>query len=459
MYFSLGFLYIALLILSSSFTIYIWKKHKMSAFGILNASFILYYIVIPSLLILFSSFFSANLGRFTFFIYSSTFEQQLFGFLLTVIAYFVIIITYFLVNGISSKRNQIDILYKFDLNNSIKYISRWGFFLFFIGIISIILFFYELGGLREALSLSNTLRGLGSIPEKYYGATGAVFRMLSFMILGAAYCMKIYSDYSRMILTKVFLWISYFFSAIYLLFNAGRMPIIFFLLPFILDGFYKKNKNPIMYLFILFVGAALIAQTFDMLLLAISINDISIIQSDFIFKNSIIDVMQDLSFPYSNILLLDPMIESAGIRYGLDYFVWITNILPSRLFGLIGINLPEVVTINTITSMFYFEFSPSRGGVPTDLITFGMRQMKVVGVVLNTFLFTLLALHIDKFAQRTRKEFSLLVTSVNLLFFSIVSNSDITAIVRNTLYIIILYFILRRVSRVTKASVTISKSV
>lgn len=100
--------------------------------------------------------------------------------------------------------------------------------------------------------------------------------------------------------------------------------------------------------------------------------------------------------------------------------------------------------------MFHYSLKASRGGVPTDIITLGMRQLGVAGVTLNMFVFSLLALYVDKLSRRTRKENFLLVARIDLLFFSLISNNDLTAIVRGSLYIILLVFILKKVSRIKK---------
>jgi len=447
---SFGILYTALLIPSAFFTIYLWKRHKFSAFGILNASFILYYILTPMILLIFPSLFSENLGRFTSIVYNSTINQQIKGLSITIVAYLVIVATYFLINMNKSIKRVYRVTYAYTLDKSMKIIYHWGLILFFIGSISISLFFVELGGISAAISFSNSLRGLGVEPENYYGAAGALFRMLSFLILGSVYCFKIYTKQNKSMTVRLLLWSSYFFSGIYLVFNAGRLPILFFLIPFILEYFYKRNKNLFSSLILLFIGTILFANLFDLVLLSISSNNYAFIQNQNGLLENLVEAFQDLSYPYSNILMIDSMNETYGFRFGQDYFIWIFDILPSRLFSIIGINIPETISINSITSMFHYSLKASRGGVPTDIITLGMRQLGVAGVTLNMFVFSLLALYVDKLSRRTRKENFLLVARIDLLFFSLISNNDLTAIVRGSLYIILLVFILKKVSRIKK---------
>jgi len=398
-----------------------------------------------------------NLGRFTSIVYKSTLSQQIKGFILTLIAYLTIIVVYFSVNMIYSISNktinkEYRVTYVYTLDKSMQIIYHWGFVLFFIGAISISLFFMELGGISNAIKFSDSLRGFGVEPEKYYGAAGALFRMLSFLILGSVYCFKVYSKQNKSVTVKILLWLSYFFSGIYLIFNAGRAPILFFLLPIILEFFYARNKNLFLLLILLFVGTVLFANLFDLLLLYISNFNFVYIKNHNRLLENLVKVIQDLSYPYSNILIVDSMNDIFGFRFGRDYLIWIFDILPSRLFSVIGISIPETITINSITSMFHYSLEPSKGGVPTDMITLGMRQLSIIGLILNTIIFSLLALYIDRLSKRTRKENFLLVARINLLFFILIPNNDLTAIVRGSLYVILLFFILKKVSRVKKIS-------
>jgi hypothetical protein len=448
---ALGVLYTAFLFVSSIFTIYLWKKEKISAYSIFNASFILYYILTPLILILFNSIIVDYSGRFISFIYSSTIKRQYIAFFISVVSYSVIVITYFLSKDIRYNKKTKKINISVDVEISMRIVYRYGIVLFFIGAISILMFFYELGGFAAALRFSNSLRGLGSKPEDYYGATGALFRMLSFLILGSSYCLKIYSDYKKSMAIRIILWISYVLSAMYLLFNAGRAPILLFLVPFILEFIYKRNKNVLITLIVILIGTIFIANIFDLFLLTLSSGNIKVYHASTTLFDSIIDVIQDLSFPYSNILIVDSMIETFGYRFGQDYFIWAFDVLPTRILSVIGISIPNFESINAITSAFYYMLSPSRGGVPSDLITLGMMQLHIAGVVLNTFIFSIFALYVDKLARRVGKEYFLIIARIDLLFLTLIPNNDITAIVRGSLFIIVLIFLLRSISNKSRA--------
>lgn len=446
--FGLAALYFVFLFSATVFELYLWKREKISAYSIFNATFTLYYILTPLILNLFKGFLSHQSGRFISYIYSSSTAELYGAYFISVVSYAVIVAIYFL--GKSFKRQQkLKVVHSQQVEKkSMRSIMRVGMFLFFIGSLSILIFFNELGGFGAALRFSNSLRGLGSKPEDFYGPMGALFRMLSFFILGSSYCIKVYSDNDKKLRYKILFYSSFTLSIMYLLFNAGRATIIFFLIPFVLEYIRKKKKNILATLLFIFVGTIFIANIFDIFLYGLSTGNIQLDLDNMDLIDNIIAVIQDLSFPYSNIILSSKMNEMFGFRFGQDYFIWIFDILPSRILNIIGITIPDFESINNNTSLFYYIMNPSRGGVPTDFITLGMRQLHVSGVIFNSFLFSIFALYIDGLSKKVHEKYYLIITRVDLLFFTVITNNDITSIMRNSLFIIILIIALIRVKRI-----------
>jgi len=442
-------LYFSLMLLGIIFQYKLWKLGKFTAFSILHASFVLYYVAIPLVLETFAKVFIDLPGNFTYIIYQTDLNQKVHTFILITIAYFVLALSYFLYN----KGILRNVRYKNIVSNdaALRIVYRYGMFFFILGGASIILFFSELGGFKSALRFAETLRYIGTEPSNYYGPLGAMFRMLSFLIMGAAFCFKVHLDITHKTYSKVLFYISFSLSIMYLLFNSGRAPILFFIVPFILSPIIKRNRKVLSTLFLIFIGIFITAEIFDVLLYKITLGDISGMQESIPFILKINYALQDFSFPYANVLYINEMNELFDFRYGQDYFIWIINILPSRIFNLIGLTIPEFDTINVSTTAYYYYHNPNLlGGIPTDLITLGMRQFSIPGLIINSMIFSIFALKIDKLSNRLGNDYNLIIIRIKLLFFSFIGNNDISAFVRNSLFILILLFMLKQIDKVNR---------
>lgn len=441
-------MYVLFLILGAIIQYSLWKKEKFSALFIFHATFLLYYVVVPTLVFVFSSYLTLRPGRFTYYILGSSFEDYYKAFAITLFSYLIILSSIFI--RYAYKKNKKSQLEKC-LDKKyfpMKIVYRYGWFFLIVGGGSVLMFFKQFGGFRAALVFADTLRYAGTDSSQYYGPLTALFRMLSFMVMGAAYCFKVYKDNTNSKKANLLFLVSFILSIMYLIFNSGRATIVFFLVPFVLDYVIKRNKNIALTIVGLFIGVIVTAEVFDIILYQMTTGSIALNQSNTTLLSNIVSAVNDLSFPYSNILVVTDINELHGFRYGIDYFIWIFDIIPTRIFSSIGINIPRFETLNANTSSFYYVLNPlAYGGVPTDFITLGMRQFSLAGLAINSAFYSFFAMYIDKLSRKIGSKYNLIIIRFQILFFTFITNNDLTDIIRGNLFIFIMLIMLIRINR------------
>jgi len=444
-------MYVLFLILGAIVQYSLWKKEKFSALFIFHATFLLYYVAVPTLVFIFNSSLTIKPGRFTYYILGSSFDDYYKGFGITIFSYLTILASVFIRYAYNKgKKPRLEK----NLENSffpMKIVYRYGWFFLLVGGGSVLMFFREFGGFRAALVFADTLRYAGTDSSQYYGPLTALFRMLSFLVMGAAYCFKVYKDNSKSKKGNILFLVSIILSMMYLIFNSGRATIVFFLVPFVLEYVIKRNKNVILTTIFIFIGVVVTAELFDIILYQMTTGSIAVAQSNTTLMSNVVSAVNDLSFPYSNILMVTDMNELHGFRYGADYFIWIFDIIPTRIFSSIGISIPRFETLNANTSSFYYVLNPlSYGGVPTDFITLGMRQFSLAGLALNSVFYSFFAMYIDKLSQKIGSKYNLIIIRFQMLFFTFITNNDLTDIIRGNLFIFIILIMLIGINRKMK---------
>lgn len=453
-------MYVLFLILGAIVQYGLWKKEKFSALFIFHATFLLYYVAVPTLVFIFNSSLTIKPGRFTYYILGSSFDDYYKGFGITIFSYLTILASVFI--RFAYNKGKKPRLEK-NFENSffpMKIVYRYGLFFLLVGGGSVLMFFREFGGFRAALVFADTLRYAGTDSSQYYGPLTALFRMLSFLVMGAAYCFKVYKDNTKSKKGNILFLVSFVLSMMYLVFNSGRATIVFFLVPFVLDYSIKRNKNVILTMVGIFIGVIFTAEVFDIILYQMTTGSIALTQSNTTLLSNIVSTVNDLSFPYSNILMATDINELHGFRYGTDYFIWIFDIIPTRIFSIVGINIPRFETLNANTSSFYYVLNPfAYGGVPTDFITFGMRQLSLAGLAINSVFYSFFAMYIDKLSHKIGSKYNLIIIRFQMLFFTFITNNDLTDIIRGNLFIFIMLIMLIGINkRKKRANVIESKS-
>jgi len=373
----------------------------------------------------------------------------------TLAAYVTVLVTYYISsNKLRTRETNVFkfLTEKLNLTQN-KTVYRFGLFFLVVGGGAVVFFIINMGGYKNAIGLSQVLRDARTDSSLYYGPFTALARTVSVWVLGAPYCFYVYNRSEKYKKKRLLFWISFALSIVFLIFNLGRAPILFFLAPFLIDFLMRKRVNIPIALIVMFIIVALTSQLYRSVLYQMTTGTISINRNNTSIMNNVLDTASDLSYPYANLTLSSDMNETYGYRYGIDYFLWAVEILPIRIFQLVGIEIPRLDnTMNRNTTAYHYSLIPPErvyyfGGVPTDLITLGMRQFNVIGVIFNCFLFSLLSAYIYHTASSISSIYNLLIIRVNMMFFTFVSNNDLTDMVRGSLFLFIIAFMLFKIKK------------
>lgn len=450
MYNQLIFAYIIFFVFGAALQYRLWKREKLSALFLFHGSFLLYYVFIPIVLFLFEDYFRQNIRRFTFYILSYEPQDYILVLLTTLLSYSFLLVC-ILVRKVYRTHHKNHYSGVIDENETYfqdTIVFRYGIFFLIIGGGSVIGFFYQMGGIQSAMASADLLRDASTDPTQYYGPLAGLFRMLSFLSMGAAYCFKVYYDNKKNKRGILLFTISFILSLFYLVFNSGRATIIFFLVPFVMEYTMRKGKNIILVLTILVLGVLATSELFDIVLYRMTTGSISISSTNTTLLSNITSTINDLAYPFSNVFFIPRINELYGLRWGMDYVIWLMDLLPSRLLSPVGIYIPDYDTLNVITSAFYKLIEPiTKGGVPTDFLSFGLRQGKVLGLIFNTILYASMAMYVDGLSKKLGGKYFLFTLRVQLLFYTLIPNNDLTDIIRGNLFIVIIMIMLISISR------------
>jgi len=318
----------------------------------------------------------------------------------------------------------------------------FAYLCFIIGSLSFFIIAYSVGDVVQLLKMGDLARGYGKDLGNLISRNLLPIRTLMPLILVSPFLFYTMNKYKNTVINKIMFLISFIISILYLIFNAGRAPILTFVFPFLFLYFDKKYKNPWFIMLVIFIITILALKWLDDLFLYLSygttkssINDISIIKY-FIIQ---------FGYPYVNMLNSNKMIDYFGLRLGIDYFTWIINIIPVSLLSKLGLWKVDIIT--DYITIYYAQLTYAKrimGGVPVDLFTLGYLQLGFLGAIIFVVAFSYVVKTLDKKSYNDRyyhlKE--IIYLRVVIVFMMVVPNISLDSIVRGRSDIIILIFLI-----------------
>ncbi|MGF2065808.1 hypothetical protein ACQUEV_02315 [Enterococcus gallinarum] len=411
-----------------------YRKQKMiTAYIFCKVSFLLYFIIIPiAIFIILSSENSIETGFFKY-LNPTEIENYWYALFFSIIFYVCLEIFYKLLLGNNLKitpvpKNTLQFSKIID-----KYAFKIGVGTFFIGLISEVVIIRDLGGITNALSKAESLRAFNGngallIPQNHLFLT-----ITMVLTLASTYLIGISNRIKPSTLKKVFFLLSFITSTFYLLFNAGRLGILLFFLCFLLDFAFRNLKHPFLFVIAASIVSLALLDKLDDLFFYLSYGYIK--KSE--YSNVFISMVNEFMFPYTNLLHSLRMNDYFGLRYGLDFVTWIINLVPYSILSIF--NLSKVTTSYDFITTYYLG-QGSLGGVPTDILTQGIRQFATLGIVIISFLIAILCRMIDNVLSKDffykYTFFSLRITSV---LFVIIPYADLDSFVKNRMDLVLLF--------------------
>ncbi len=406
--------------------------------------YLVYYFIIPPVMLWmldYTDMLSLHIIRFDF-IANTTIEQRYLSFLLAAIGY-VFFLLIFHAKIFPKKTETLSIGEDFyETKGLYNTLSNAGWVFAMIGIISFCVVIFELGGVSSMLAIAGSLRGYNVDISGNFSAIGAMCLQMTGFLFGAAICLISCRKKKK----NISLWLAVvlFFLVLYLLYNQGRSPIVFFSVCVLYAYLKKKGIKESRIIAVFFVLAvAVILGSGSLRATLRSVSSGQVVELSLI--DNIESTLSDLSYPYANTLNAMYFTEKYGFRFFKDYLLWIPEILPSRLLSLIGIQLPEAQTMTEIVSYEYSKGFTYLGGVPVDFLTSGYFQGGVLGAIVNSMIVLCLLRKMERIIDSLPKECSSIkFWMCCTITLAVVINLDPCKLPLSYLYLFILIFILRK---------------
>lgn len=308
-----------------------------------------------------------------------------------------------------------------------KIIEILNYFLFFIGTISLIIFFKSFGGIKNALYYAEYARSFSNNLSELVGeaslfiVTAKFITVVPFLTL---ILMNTESASKKIYYKNIFI-ISNILSILYFMFNAGRAPIIVFMLCYIFAFLKGHLKNVWKLIIVLGIFSLPILDVLDELFVYFRTGNLDINKSA-----NILSYVYQFMYPFRNILNLLPMENIYGFNWGKDFIYAFIDILPGISFDASYINTSVYVNGLNWTVL---------GGIPNDLITFFHIEAGPIGVVILSSILGVLTQKIDINLSKIKniKNRNLIEGIITIYYFQLVCNSDFITILRGNFMIII----------------------
>jgi len=279
-------------------------------------------------------------------------------------------------------------------------VKKYWFVLFGIGMFGFILVIFKFGGISNYLNSSGGSRGIYSdIGDNNSIAPGSIFayaNILSRALLGCIYPLILMYEMKPQISRLIGIIFIICLDTMVLVYNAGKLQAIIFYVPiliYFMNKYVRKKNKMLIYLFISIITFLSMSKMDDLFFYLNHGVTLSSYKDSWSFIDNLMALVNQFTYPYSNLLLSDKMNNVYGFRFGIDYIAPIFNLIPARFLNIIG--LSKIDALYHITSDYYhikvLGFSLI-AGVPNDLLTVAIRQLSFPGVILcGSFMGMLLA--------------------------------------------------------------------
>lgn len=387
----------------------------------------LYYSIIPIMTMLNINQLSSRFVMVENYIANKEWTRFMYVFFLIVISFISLELGYKLKIKKKQDIQEKSEIQKYNDEKKVTILKVITWILFVIGAICIIIFFIGFGGVGKALEYGNTGRSFASSP------TDIIPYWISLLIIPArliTVCTFLFLwldsiEHEKKYIYKVLAVVSFILSILFFLYNAGKTPLICFILSFIVAWAYKYTKKVWTYI----IPIAIIA-----LPLLDVIDEVFAFLQKGVWNNINIDYLRYLNnfiYPFRNMLNLPEIIGQFGLSWGRDFITSILNFIP-------GVQFP--ISYENISMFYAGENWRAVGGVPSDLITFLYTQFGAIGL---PFLFAILGFllrKIDNALMHLSNKYAIRLIKVIICIqtFTIIASADFEALLRGQFILIIL---------------------
>ncbi len=314
---------------------------------------------------------------------------------------------------------------------------------FVLGFVAMAACIYGAGGVRNYLSLGALTRGVGKNVFKSFSQAYLPMITLSSVILIPPYLysfvLRASSKLSGGIALRLIL--SFLLALLYLMYNQGRVPLLIFLLPFVMD-WRPLRRLRVTVLLVLLVGCCLLLERLSSLFNYLSYGR----WYDRFEENLLSVLLQECTYPFASFASRKALMEKVGMRWGSDLLTWPAVVLPSAVDKLFGVEKSSIVTIDSLLTETYSLVTglKRQGGIPADLFLFLYAQCGLPSLLVGIVLLGRLLAACDRHLAPLRETPAarLLILRVALMAISCVNHFDIAVIIRTKVDLIVLLCVL-----------------
>ena len=403
------------------------KNNFIGSYSGITFGILLYYIVVPIIVIMNGKEITNQFPQDEKFITGKTSWELIFPAILVLIGFFIFNCAYN-----QSNRNNENIIIEFSDKKTINISIAIGFFTLIVGGISLLAYFMALGGIKQAFSYAEIFRSFGTDRSNYVSGIFAVLIIPARLVTVAPlvfYLLIKEKQIGNKYIFKICFVISFILAIMYYIFNAGRAPLICFLLSFALIYIYKFIKKPWKLIIIIAIFSLPLLDVLDSFSLYLQQGTWKEININYI------SYIHQFMYPFKNTINMMNITDIYGFRFGKDFITSIIGMIP-------GINFPASYEN---TSLFYGGINwRTTGGTPNDLLTFSYIEFGIFGIPL---LFGIIGYLLGKVDKATKlipnKVIKILLSSAMAVhIFTIVANADFISFVRGGFILIFLTIII-----------------
>ena len=294
---------------------------------------------------------------------------------------------------------------------------------------SIVCLYNELGGVKDALAKGVSIRSYADKTE-YLSPLGSMLKTLSASVKASFFCFLTLFINKKNMRTLAMLLLAIIPTTLYLMFDAGRSGMVF-VICIVVFGFSRiKQINIIKPATAIVVLVGVLSKPMKYIMYNLTNlsfqNMLAFISSE---KMKNYHFLYEFVYPFSNLLSVDEMNDKYGYRYFIDYVSWIPELFPQRLLQTIGVDIKGVELITREVTKYYVDMGRA-ARTPVDFLTLGLRQMPVVGLVVNVILFALLGRVMIWLSDALHRNYSFLLWFLYIFMFDLMISNDLGAMVK-----------------------------
>lgn len=420
------------------------KVKRIDGFLCFNIAYTIYYFIMPLMNIVIINLGIYQVGSFTDIINRAYDISLLKGFLISIVAYSVFCIIYSVAQPYSKTKvnSYAELIDTTNNQKQYKIVITFGWIALLLGASSEMIIISSFGGIVNAISMAEILRAYGADRSQFMSQNLLFVNILATISLVAPFAFLFARRIKSNSLNFLLLAVSLLCSVFYLLFFAGKLPVLLFVICFIADYIYRKHRHPTFILSCCAVGLLPTLSGLDKLFFYISYGTIKDSST-----NWVTSLVNEFSFPYCNLINAQYINELFGYRYGMDYFTWIINIVPTAILRIFG--LSKVNSSFEFISKFYDPTGVTMGGVPTDFLTMGYRQFNIIGIFFQVVIVAVICSLLDNILKYLNPDkYMFLIVRISLIMFVIIPYNDLDSFVRNRFDMIMVVLIAFAVTRI-----------